>query len=314
MLAEVQEVIDLVHERDALLARLAVIDQLLAQAVTGERPSRAPALPPMPLVARAPMKCRTCGQAGHNARTCGRAPKKSRTATAEPEPGPAASLSRDEHLGMVEIAADTLRRTLPASVDLDGLLSAGATGLLEAAASYDASRCPRFEGYAWHRVVGAMRDELRSSDTLSRDMRRLSNQLRDTARQLESELGRAPDHEELARRLGVDVDELHARQQKLSGSRVVGIDDAGPDLLERTADQSVADPFEVTARREVLARLQAALESLPSRQRRVMALLYLEGMVMRDVGAILSVTESRVCQIHAAAVARLREGLGDLAA
>jgi hypothetical protein len=94
----------------------------------------------------------------------------------------------------------------------------------------------RFEAFAEFRIRGAMLDDLRSRDTLSRDMRRLSNELRDATRRLESQLGRTPDQEEIARRLGVGVDELYARQQKLSGSSVVGIDDAGPDLLERTGD------------------------------------------------------------------------------
>ena len=125
----------------------------------------------------------------------------------------------------------------------------------EAADRYDPKRADRFEAFAEFRIRGAMLDDLRARDTLSRDMRRLSNELRNATRKLESELGRTPDQAELASTLGLNMEELYSRQQKLSGSSVVGIDDAGPDLLERTSDNNSPDPFEITAHRETLARL-----------------------------------------------------------
>ncbi len=152
----------------------------------------------------------------------------------------------------IEKVARRLARRLPAHVEIDDLISSGVIGLMEAAERFDPSRVDRFEAFAEFRIRGAMLDDLRSRDTLSRDMRRLSNELRDATRRLEAQLGRTPDHEEIAKRLGVGVDELYARQQKLSGSSVVGIDDAGPDLLERTGDQSADDPFELASRREML--------------------------------------------------------------
>ena len=155
----------------------------------------------------------------------------------------------------IEKVARRLARRLPAHVEIDDLISSGVIGLMEAAERFDPKRVDRFEAFAEFRIRGAMLDDLRSRDTLSRDMRRLSNELRDATRRLESQLGRTPDQEEIARRLGVGVDELYARQQKLSGSSVVGIDDAGPDLLERTGDDTAADPFEIASRREMLARL-----------------------------------------------------------
>src|SRR6185369_6987240 len=113
-------------------------------------------------------------------------------------------------------------------------------------------------------------DDLRSRDTLSRDMRRLSNELRDATRRLESQLGRTPDQEEIARRLGVGVDELYARQQKLSGSSVVGIED------------------------------------LPEKMQQVLSLYYCDNLNLKEIGTVLGVTESRVCQIHGEATKRLR--------
>src|SRR5438552_19210715 len=110
----------------------------------------------------------------------------------------------------IEKVARRLARRLPAHVEIDDLISSGVIGLMEAAERFDPSRVDRFEAFAEFRIRGAMLDDLRSRDTLSRDMRRLSNELRDATRRLESQLGRTPDQEEIARRLGVGVDELYA--------------------------------------------------------------------------------------------------------
>ncbi|HEY2901957.1 MAG TPA: FliA/WhiG family RNA polymerase sigma factor, partial [Polyangia bacterium] len=198
----------------------------------------------------------------------------------------------------IEKVARRLARRLPAHVEIDDLISSGVIGLMEAAERFDPKRVDRFEAFAEFRIRGAMLDDLRSRDTLSRDMRRLSNELRDATRRLEAQLGRTPDQEEIARRLGVGVDELYARQQKLSGSSVVGIDDAGPDLLERTGDQQAADPFEQASRREMLSQLVNGIEDLPEKMQQVLSLYYCENLNLKEIGAVLGVTESRVCQIH----------------
>lgn len=213
----------------------------------------------------------------------------------------------------IEKVARRLARRLPAHVEIDDLISSGVIGLMEAAERFDPKRVDRFEAFAEFRIRGAMLDDLRSRDTLSRDMRRLSNELRDATRRLEAQLGRTPDQEEIARRLGVGVEELYQRQQKLSGSSVVGIDDAGPDLLERTGDQQAADPFEQASRREMMARLVEGIEGLPEKMQQVLSLYYIENLNLKEIGAVLGVTESRVCQIHGEATKRLRDSLDELA-
>lgn len=212
----------------------------------------------------------------------------------------------------IEKVARRLARRLPAHVDMDDLISSGVIGLMEAAERFDPKRVDRFEAFAEFRIRGAMLDDLRSRDTLSRDMRRLSNELREATRKLESQLGRSPDNAELAKTLGLDVHELYARQQKLSGSSVVGIDDAGPDFLDRTSDETSPDPFEVTAHRETLARLVAGIDDLPEKMQQVLSLYYCENLNLKEIGRVLGVTESRVCQIHGEATRRLRETLGEL--
>jgi RNA polymerase sigma factor for flagellar operon FliA len=195
---------------------------------------------------------------------------------------------------------------------MDDLVSAGVIGLMEAADRFDPMRVDRFEAFAEFRIRGAMLDDLRARDTLSRDMRRLSNELREATRKLESELGRTPDQEELAETLGLDMNELHHRQQKLSGSQVVGIDDAGPDFLDRTTDLTSPDPFEVTSHREALGILVAGIDDLPEKMQQVLSLYYCENMNLKEIGEVLGVTESRVCQIHGEATRRLRETLSPL--
>lgn len=212
----------------------------------------------------------------------------------------------------IEKVARRLARRLPAHVEIDDLVSSGVIGLMEAAERFDPNRVDRFEAFAEFRIRGAMLDDLRSRDTLSRDMRRLSNELREATRKLESQLGRTPDQEELANTLGVDVDELYARQQKLSGSSVVGIDDAGPDFLERTCDETSPDPFELTSHRETLGRLVQGIGRLPDKMQQVLSLYYIENLNLKEIGTVLGVTESRVCQIHGEATRRLRETLTDL--
>jgi RNA polymerase sigma factor FliA len=212
----------------------------------------------------------------------------------------------------IEKVARRLARRLPSHVEIDDLISSGVIGLMEAAERFDPKRVDRFEAFAEYRIRGAMLDDLRARDTLSRDMRRLSNELREATRRLESQLGRTPDQEELAETLGVQVDELYARQQKLSGSSVVGIDDAGPDFLERTGDDSAPDPFEVTAHRETIAQLVAGIDDLPEKMQQVLSLYYVENLNLKEIGEVLGVTESRVCQIHGEATRRLRESLSEL--
>src|SRR3954466_13921498 len=114
----------------------------------------------------------------------------------------------------IEKVARRLARRLPAHVEIDDLISSGVIGLMEAAERFDPKRVDRFEAFAEFGMGGAMLDDLRARDTLSRNMRRPSNDRREATRRLEAQLGRRQDHEEIAKRLGLGVDELYARQQK----------------------------------------------------------------------------------------------------
>jgi RNA polymerase sigma factor for flagellar operon FliA len=157
------------------------------------------------------------------------------------------------------------------------------------------------------RIRGAMLDDIRVRDTMSRDMRRRSRALGRGATALAQRLGRAPLEQELADHVGITLDELRARRAELAGARVLGLDDVGPDMLERVADERADDPHELAARRELLERLARDIAALPPRMQQVLSLYYKESLNLREIGLVLGVTECRVCQIHGEAMKRLRD-------
>ncbi|MBC8131861.1 MAG: RNA polymerase sigma factor FliA [Deltaproteobacteria bacterium] len=216
-----------------------------------------------------------------------------------------------KHHALVGKVARRLLRKLPSHVDLDDLVAMGMLGLLEAADRFDPSRGEKFEAFAEFRIRGAMLDGLRSRDSLSRDMRRVSTELKRASAALVNQLGREPSEVEVAAHLGVSIEQVQARRAKLSGWSVVGFDDAGPAFLEQTADENVADPCEAAQRREFFGQMVDHIEKLPEKMQQVLALYYCEDLNLKEIGHVLGVTESRVCQLHGEATKRLRVSLGE---
>lgn len=216
-----------------------------------------------------------------------------------------------KHFVLVEKVARRMARRLPRYVDLADLVSAGTIGLIEAAERFDTARCDRFEPFAEIRIRGAILDDLRARDTLSRDMRRLSNELGRAAADLANQLGRTPDDGEVAHHLGVEVKDLYRRKAKLSGASVVGLEDVDPEFLDHAADQTCHNPEEETARREMFGQLVDHIMTLPPNMQQVLSLYYCESLNLKEIGTVLGVSESRVCQIHTEATRRLRGILGD---
>jgi RNA polymerase sigma factor FliA len=216
-----------------------------------------------------------------------------------------------KYYGCVEKVARRLARRLPAHIELGDLISAGTLGLIEAAERFDPARCDRFESFAKMRIRGAMLDDLRARDTLSRDMRRISNELTTAAADIASQLGRAPTEGEVADHMGVSVEEIQARRAKLAGAHVVGLEDADPNFWDHAADDQANDPAELAARRELYRRLVRHIEALPEKLQQVLSLYYCDDLCLKEIGAVLGVTESRVCQLHADAARRLRASFGE---
>lgn len=156
-----------------------------------------------------------------------------------------------------------------------------------------------------------MLDDIRIRDTMSRDMRRSWQAVARTTARLSQRLGRRPTEDEIAEDAGMSVEALRARRVQWSGASVIGIEDAGADLLDRLPDESAVDPQELAARRQLLDRLAAHIEALPERTQLVLSLYYRDNLNLKEIGVVLGVTECRVCQIHAEAMRRLRAAHGE---
>jgi RNA polymerase sigma factor for flagellar operon FliA len=224
----------------------------------------------------------------------------------------AARAARDkriaEGLPLVRRLAFRLARRLPPSVDVGDLIGAGSEGLVRAADAYDPTKHPSFVAYAERRVRGAMLDELRALDPMTRHGRQKLAEVTKAVAELTRTLGRPPEEEEIAARLGIDVAEY--RRSCEEAARVPGLartGDVDPDMIGH-ADADVLAVVEERQRSELLA---AAIEGLPERSRIVLALYYQEQCTQAEIGKILGITEGRVCQILGETAARLRAALSE---
>ena len=213
-------------------------------------------------------------------------------------------------LPLVRHVARSMVSRLPAQVELSDLTQAGYLGLLDAAAKYDASKGVRFWTYAELRIKGSILDSLRTLDSVPRSVRRRRRELDRVTRRLEAVLHRKPHERELARELGLSLSELRERIAQVQVAESFAEIVEGLDGLEaRVCDPQAPDPSELLEHREVLELLARSIGDLPERERLVITLYYYEELTMKEVGEVLGVNESRISQIHAAAVRKLRKGL-----
>jgi RNA polymerase sigma factor FliA len=231
------------------------------------------------------------------------------------------SLSREEvihkYLHLVKYVAGRIYVNLPSSVDLNDLINDGVFGLMDALEKYDDTRAVKFETYAITRINGAIIDALRSLDWVPRTVRQRARARGRGPRTVGVELGRAPTDEELAGRLGVTVDELERSRRRARGTSVVSLEEPLPNAGERemflsdTLEDSESDVSGEIERGELRAELVRAVDSLPPQERTVIRRYYFNGETLKEIKAELGVSESRVSQIHAQAVGRLRTLMRD---
>lgn len=216
---------------------------------------------------------------------------------------------------LVKYVAGRMAAGLPSHVEEGDLISYGLIGLIGAIERYDLDREIKFETFAVSRIKGAIIDELRSLDWVPRSVRAKARDVERTHTQLENELQRAPTEEEMAVKLGVEVDDFRNTLLEIANSSVLALDDlwtiADADggqisLLDTIRDPRAVDPQEEINTVELKDRLADAIESLPDRERLVIALYYYENLTLREIGEVLGVTESRVSQLHTKAVLGLR--------
>lgn len=214
----------------------------------------------------------------------------------------------EAHLEIVRYLALRIASRLPASVEVDDLVHDGIVGLLDAVNKFDPKRNVRFRTYAESRVRGAILDGLRHRDWRPRSIRRGQRELDETMIRLSTRHGRAATDEEIASEMGLDMETYRALLKDLSSGPLLSLEDLAPGN-DPSVTLEASLPHGRLEKQQLVTALAEELTRLPERERRVMELYYHEGLNMKEVGAVLGVTESRVCQVHAQAAARLRAAL-----
>lgn len=214
---------------------------------------------------------------------------------------------------LVRRIAHHLMVRLPASVQVDDLIQNGMLGLLDAIGRYETGFGAQFETYATQRIRGAMLDGLRENDWLPRGLRRDLRRIETAIAQLEQEHGRQPSETELAQALDMSLGDYQKLLQEARGHQLLYFEDLVEEgdegYLERHFTDHDADPAHLLEDRNSRELLAQAIEQLPEREKLVMALYYEQDLNLREIGAVLEVTESRVCQLHSQAIMRLRTRL-----
>ena len=224
---------------------------------------------------------------------------------------------------LVKYVAGRISTSLPAHVDEGDLVSYGLLGLIGAIERYDPAREIKFETYAISRIKGSIIDELRSLDWVPRSVRSRAREIERAMLELENRLKRAPTDEEVATEIGITVDEFQDSLTAISRSSVAALDElwqintGGGDtvsLIDTIEDPHADDPSKAMSQTEVREALADAIQRLPEREKLVITLYYYEELTLREIGEVLSVTESRVSQLHTKAILRLKVRLqGSLA-
>jgi len=224
---------------------------------------------------------------------------------------------------LVQYVAGRMASGLPSHVDEADLISYGLIGLIGCIERYDLDRDIKFETFAVTRIKGAIIDELRTLDWVPRSVRSKARDVERIHSELENQLGRSPTDEEMAHQLGIAIDDFRNTLVEIANSSVLALDDlwtvADSDgrqvsLLDTIRDPNAADPEQAIDVAELKDRLAEAIESLPDRERLVIALYYYETLTLREIGEVLGVTESRVSQLHTKSVLSMRSHLAHAAA
>jgi RNA polymerase sigma factor FliA len=210
-----------------------------------------------------------------------------------------------EHMGMVKRVALHLRARIPPYMELDELIQVGMIGLLEAAKAFDPDKGSPFEHFALRRVRGAILDEVRRLSSLPRSAVSFHKEESQAKQALASELGREPTHLELAEHMGRDVEQFQKERGHASRYDTFSIETVTDEAMAVAADISY-QPEESYEQREVMSAVTEAIAELPQREQLVMSLYYVEELNLKEIGAVLGVSESRVSQILSGVVKKLR--------
>jgi RNA polymerase sigma factor FliA len=208
-------------------------------------------------------------------------------------------------------------REIPARCDVEDFISCGLEALIRSIDRYDPAKGATLEQYAWTRIHGAVLDELRRADWAPRSLRRWDRDMTRARDQFQGLYGRPPSEDELSDALGMTVKEYRQRVGEIARAHVgslnalaLGEDESSLERIDTlVSEDRDTDPEGCAIRDEAKARFRAAFQRLPERERKIAVLLYVHGLTLREIGAIVGVTESRVCQIHAQITKKLRAQL-----
>lgn len=219
----------------------------------------------------------------------------------------------DRYAPLVKRIAHHLLLRMPASVQIDDLIQSGMIGLLEAAKKYDVSKGASFETYAGIRIRGSMLDEVRKGDWAPRSVHRKSRKVAEAIKAIEARTGQDAKDKEIAQEMDIDLNAYYAILQDASGSRLFSFDDImeGDDSAIELAAGELPGPCDGLQRDSFKSHLSRAIDSLPEREKLVLALYYDEELNLKEIGEVIGVSESRVSQIHSQAAMRLRARLVD---
>ena len=221
---------------------------------------------------------------------------------------------------MIKYVANRIAMRLPPHIEVDDLISVGVLGLMDAISKYDSSRGAKFKTYAEFRVRGAILDELRSMDWVPRSIRQKASNVDKVVQKLQAKLRRPPEDEEVAKEMDLSLDQFYDTLNETKSIPVFSLEDLGiaketgeqQSLLDCLAGKADADPqtqIRLVELKEIIAK---AIDTLPEKERLMVSLYYYEELTMKEIGAVLNITESRVSQIHSKAVYHLRTKLKSL--
>ena len=222
------------------------------------------------------------------------------------------SATLKQYSPLVRRLAHQMIAKLPANVELDDMIQAGMIGLNDALGRFDAAQGVMFETFATQRIRGAMLDELRGGDWMSRGNRKQQRQIEAAMHKLEQQFGRAPAESEIAAVMGLTLTDYQEMLGKVRGTQLLYLEDLGGggegenDYLDRHVADEAANPLAVLQDRRMREALVEAIKLLPEREQHVMSMYYEHDMNLKEIAAVIGDTESRVCQLHSQSIARLR--------
>jgi RNA polymerase sigma factor for flagellar operon FliA len=215
-----------------------------------------------------------------------------------------------QYLPLVKRIAYHMMARLPASVEVDDLIQVGLIGLMDAMERFDGTQGAQFESYATQRIRGSMLDDLREADWLPRHIRQKSRQIETAIQKLAQRNGRTPSEQEISLEMGLSLSDYQDMLGNVKGSQLLYYEDftdeESSDFLERYLVDDASDPLSLLEDEGFRKGLIHAIEDLPERERNLMGMYYEQDMNLKEIGAVMGVSESRVCQLHSQAVARLR--------